>query len=230
MSLSTSAQAKYDEARAEAAASSSEVDRLTAQLAAARHETRDLHQQVASLTQQARAALTAEAVFYCDQQALQSFDSQTFMFHPLTSDRMHALPDITAVHTLAIPFWELSLACDLPCPCSSWQHVSDSSSQLITAACWRSVLGWRHPGPVFSLSRVQLPGPQVTDTEAKLAAEATEGERARSQAAALRKELTGMKAALDGTAADLAAERASSDASAPSPVAHIDAYKAGRLI
>ena len=69
---------------------------------------------------------------------------------------------------------------------------------------------------VFSSHRVQTTSraAQVSDTEAKLAAEAAGGERARGEAAALQKELTGMKAALDGTAADLTAERASSEAGA----------------
>ncbi len=65
----------------------------------------------------------------------------------------------------------------------------------------------------------------MSDTEAKLAAEAAGGERARSEAAALQKELTGMKAALDGTAAELTAERASSDARAPPFVAQTAAVK-----
>ena len=56
---------------------------------------------------------------------------------------------------------------------------------------------------------------QVSDTEAKLAAEAASGESARGEAASLQKELTGMKAALDGTAADLTAERAASERSVP---------------
>ena len=67
---------------------------------------------------------------------------------------------------------------------------------------------------VFGSCGVQPPALQVSDTEAKLAAEAAGGERARGEAAALQKELTGMKAALDGTAAELTAERASSDARA----------------
>ena len=56
---------------------------------------------------------------------------------------------------------------------------------------------------------------QVSDTEAKLAAEAASGESARGEATSLRKELTDMKAALDGTAAELTAERASSDRPTP---------------
>ncbi len=55
----------------------------------------------------------------------------------------------------------------------------------------------------------------MTDTEAKLAAEAASSESARGEAASLQKELTGMKATLDGTAADLTAERASSEHPTP---------------
>jgi len=55
----------------------------------------------------------------------------------------------------------------------------------------------------------------VTDTQAKLAAEAASSESARGEAASLQKELTGMKTSLDGTAAELTAERASSEHSVP---------------
>ena len=51
-------QAQYEQVKSEAAASSAQVDKLTTQLAAARHEARDLHQQVASLTQQVCKALS----------------------------------------------------------------------------------------------------------------------------------------------------------------------------
>ena len=46
------AQGQYEQVKSEAAASSMQVEKLTSQLAAVKHEARDLHQQVASLTQQ----------------------------------------------------------------------------------------------------------------------------------------------------------------------------------
>ena len=65
----------------------------------------------------------------------------------------------------------------------------------------------------YTLSTGVVPlGAQVSTVEAKLVQEARNSERARGEAASLRQELTGMKAALDGTAAELTAERASSDA------------------
>ena len=48
------AQGQYEQVKSEAAASAVQVEKLTAQLAAVKHEARDLHQRVASLTQQVR--------------------------------------------------------------------------------------------------------------------------------------------------------------------------------
>ncbi len=51
------AQAQFEQVKSEAAASSVQVEKLTSQLAAVKHEARDLHQHVASLTQQVRRSL-----------------------------------------------------------------------------------------------------------------------------------------------------------------------------